>query len=126
MSSYSAAVKTARMTVVRDAIDAGAGPGILEIGTTGFATILATITLQDPSFTVDGDHLHMNGTPSDIDADNTGVAAIARFKDSNGNVIINNVTVGIAGDNAEMTLNSKNVQQHVIFGITSCTITHAA
>lgn len=35
---YSATAKTARMTAVRDTIDAGTGPGVLQIGTAGMVT----------------------------------------------------------------------------------------
>ncbi len=124
MANYSPDIKTARMTVIRDAVDAGAGPGILEIYTTGFGTLLASLTLQDPSFTVDGDHLHLAGTPADVDADASGTAAIARMKDSNGNVKIDNMSVGVGGS-YEVQLNSVNVVQHLAVTINGGTITHA-
>ena len=50
--NYSTTAKTSRMTAVRDAIDAGAGAGVLQIGTTAMGTVLAEFTLNDPSGTV--------------------------------------------------------------------------
>ena len=55
--TYAAAVRTARLQAVLDAIDADAGAGKLVIGTTGMGTVLATIPLADPAGTVSGDTL---------------------------------------------------------------------
>ncbi len=124
-ASYSTALKTARMQKIIDLIDAGAGNGYLEIYTAGFALKLGTLTLQKPSWTASGDHITLNGTPADIDADATGQAAIARIKDSNGNVVINNMSVGV-GEGFEIQINAVNVEQHVQLTLTGGTITHAA
>ena len=43
--TYSTAAKTARMAAVIAQIDAGASAGTLEIGTTGFSSTLAVLTL---------------------------------------------------------------------------------
>lgn len=64
---YSAATKTARMTAVRDTIDAGAGPGVLQIGTAGMTTILAEFTLNDPCGNVSGPVLTFLGFPKSDD-----------------------------------------------------------
>ena len=48
--TYTTAVKTSRMTAVRDAIDGGGAAGRLEIGTAGMGTVLATITVPADSF----------------------------------------------------------------------------
>jgi predicted RNA methylase len=37
---YGTTTKTARLQAVIDKIDAGAGPGVLQIGTTGMGTVL--------------------------------------------------------------------------------------
>ncbi len=125
MGNYSADIKTARMTAIVTGIDAGAGPGVLEIYTAAFGTLLASLTLQKPSWTVDGDHLDLNGAPADVDADASGTAAVARIKDSNGNIKINNMTVGVGGS-FEVQVNSTNVVQHLAVTISGGTITHAA
>lgn len=84
--TYSTAVKTARMTAVRDQIDAGGAAGKLEICSSGYATVLATVTLGysgASTGTVSGDTLTLAGFPrSDSSADNTGTAAVARIRSS--------------------------------------------
>lgn len=121
---YSTAVKTARMTAVRDQIDAGTGAGILQIGTTGMGTVLAEITLADPSGTVSGAVLTLSGFPrSDTSANATGTAAAARIRDSSGNDIITQLTVGTSGQDINLDNVSINTGQTVT--INSATITHA-
>jgi hypothetical protein len=122
--TYSAATKTARMTAVRDQIDAGAAAGVLQIGTTGMGTVLATITLGDPSGTVSGSVLTLSGLPrSDTSADNTGTAAAARIRDSDGNDVITGLTVGTSG--ADIVLDSTSITAGQTVTINSATITHA-
>ncbi len=120
---YTAALKTTRMAAVIAAIDANASPAYMEIGTTGMASILATIPLSDPSFTESGGVITMAGAPkSDTAADNTGTAAEARIKDGGGNVIVSGLTVGTSG--ANINLNSVAIQAGQTVTITSGTITH--
>ncbi len=126
--TYSSGLKTTRMTAVITAVDAGSAAGYMEICTAGYATVLATITLADPSFTESGGTITMAGVPkSDTDADNTGTAALARIKDSDGNVVISGLTVGVSGDSPtpDVTLNSTSITQHQTVTITAGTITHA-
>ncbi|MFO0315387.1 MAG: hypothetical protein ACK50S_00665 [bacterium] len=67
------------MIATRDQIDAGAGPGVLQIGTTGMGTVLAEFTLNDPCGTVTSGVLGFSGFPkSDTSANATGRAAAAR------------------------------------------------
>lgn len=99
--NYATTLKTTRMTAVRDAIDAGTGAGTIEIGTTGMASILATLTLSDPSGSVASGVLTFSAITS-ATAANTGTAAEARIKDSNGNVIISGLTVGTSGANINL------------------------
>ncbi len=123
--TYSSTLKSARMQAVIAAIDGGAGAGYIEICTTAYGTVLATITLADPSFTESGGQITMAGAPrQDTDADATGTAAIARIKDSNGNVIVSGLTVGVGS--GDIQLNSTSIAQHQIVSLTSGTITHAA
>lgn len=121
---YTTAVKNARMTAVRDQIDLGAGAGVLQIGTTGMATVLAEITLNDPSGTVTSGVLTLSGFPkSDASANATGVAAAARIRDSAGTDVITGLTVGTSG--TDIILDNTSINTGQVVTINSATITHA-
>ena len=124
--NYSASLKSTRMTAVITAIDAGSGPGTLEICTASYDSILATITLADPSFSESGGVITMLGMPrSDTSADNTGTAAIARIKDSTGTVVISGLTVGTSA--TDIILNSVSITAAQTVSVTApSTITHSA
>jgi hypothetical protein len=113
------------MTAVRDAIDAGSGAGVLQIGTAAMGTVLATITLADPSGTVAGAGvLTLSGFPkSDTAADATGTAAAARIRDSNGTDVITGLTVGTSG--ADVILDSVSITAGQTVTINSAVFTHA-
>lgn len=123
--TYSTAVKTARMQAVIDQIDAGAGAGTLEIGTTGMGTVLAVLTLADPSGTASAGVLTFDFDPdiSDTSANATGTAAEARIKDSNGTVVISGLTVGTSG--TDIVLDSTSITTGQTVTLTTGTITHA-
>lgn len=123
--TYSTATKSARMTAVFGQIDAGAGAGILKIGTTGMGTVLAQITLAKPSATVTNGVLTFSGLPkTDTSADATGTAAEATITDSTGTVIISGLTVGTSG--ADIIIdNTSIVITQVVNLIATSTITHA-
>ena len=122
--TYSSTVKDNRMTQVLNAIDGGAGAGYIEIGTTGMASVLATIPLADPSGTVSAGVLTFDFDPdvSDTSADNTGTAAEARIKDSNGNIIVSGLTVSTTG--ANINLSSLSITTGDTVTLTTGTITH--
>jgi len=121
---YSNTAKTNRMTAVRDTIDAGTGPGVLQIGTAGMATVLAEFTLNDPCGTVSGPVLTFLGFPkSDTSANATGIAAEARIRDSNGADVITGLTVGTTG--FDINLDSINITAGQTVTINSAQITHA-
>jgi hypothetical protein len=123
--NYSASLKSARMAAVITAVDAGAGPGTLEICSAGYAAVLATIALADPSFSESGGVITMAGVPrSDNSADNTGTAAAARIKDSNGNIVVSGLTVDIG--TGDIQLSSMAIVAGQSVTITAGTITHAA
>lgn len=119
---YSTAVKNSRLTVVRDAIDAGSSNGTLEIGTTGMASVLASIPLSDPCGSVASGVLTFSAPVSDTAADAAGTAAEARIKDSNGTVVISGLTVGTSGANINLSSTTIAVGDAVI--INSASITH--
>lgn len=119
---YASALRTTRMNDVKTAIDAGSGPGTIEIGTASMASTLAVLTLSDPCGSVSGDVLTFSAITSDSSADNTGTAAAARIKDSDGNVIVSGLTVGTSG--ANVVLNSTSISSGQQVSISSATITH--
>ncbi len=122
--NYITNLKTSRMQCVIDRIDIGTA-GSLEICSAGYAAVLATIALQKPSFVASGDHITLAGVPlSDTDADASGTAAAARIKASNGDVVVNGLTVGVGS--GDIQLNSTTITQHQTVTITSGVITHSA
>jgi hypothetical protein len=122
---YSTAAKNARLDAVTSVIDAGSGAGVLQIGTTAMGTVLAEITLADPcAAAASGGVLTFSGFPrSDSSANNTGVAAAARIRDSNGNDVITGLTVGAAGSGADIILDTTNIDAGEIVTLNSATIT---
>lgn len=122
--NYATALKTTRMNAVVTAIDAGAGASTLEIGTSGFSSVLAVLPLADPCGTVSGAVLTFDTTPAleDTAANATGTAAEARIKDGDGNVIVSGLTVGTSG--ADINLNKVALVADDVVQITSATITH--
>jgi len=122
--TYASDVKDDRMTAVVTQIDAGAGAGKLEIGTAAMGTVLATITLADPSATVSGGVLTLSSTPrSDTSADASGTAAAARIRDSDNNDVITGLTVGTGSE--DIVLDSVSITAGQTVTINSGTITHA-
>lgn len=120
--NYNTTVKDARMTVVRDAIDAGASAGVLELCSAGYADVLAIVTLDDPCGAVSTGILTFSGVPLATVGAADGNAALARFKDSDGTVIADGLTVGTAGTN--VVLNTTGIETGKPVIITSATITH--
>lgn len=120
--TYSTAVKNSRMTVVRDAIDAGPSNGTLEIGTAGMASVLAVIPFADPSGTISSGVLTFTMPQSDISADLSGTASEARIKDSTGTVIVSGLTVGTVG--ANINLSSTTIAATDTVTLNSASITH--
>lgn len=119
--TYTTAVKTARMTTV--ATEAGA-TAVLEIGTTGMASILATIALANPIGAASGGVLTLTMPRSDTSADNTGTAAAARIRTATGGTdIITGLTVGTSGQ--DINLDSTSITAGQTVTINSATITHA-
>jgi hypothetical protein len=123
--TYSTATKEARLNAVITAIDADASAGFIEIGTTGMASVLATITLADPCGSASGDTLTFDFDPdvSDTSADNSGTAAEARIKNGAGTVVISGLTVGTSG--ADINLDSVAITSGQTVTLTTGTISHA-
>jgi hypothetical protein len=120
---YTTAVKQARMTAVATAIDAGSAAGYIEIGTTGMASVLATVPLTDPCGSASGAVLTLTMPHSDTSADNAGTAAAARIRDSNNTDVITGLTVGVGS--GDIQLDSVDITAGQTVTITAATITHA-
>lgn len=123
--TYPNNVKAARMTAVRDLMDAGSGAGKLEIGTAGMAAVLATIPLSDPAGTISAGVLTLSGFPKSDTADATGTAAAARIRDSDNNDVITGLTVGIAGSGANVEIDNTNIATGQTITINSAVFNHA-
>jgi len=120
---YTTTLKNNRLDEVTALIDAGTGPGKLEIGTTGMASILATVLLNDPAAPAAASGVLTFTMPqSDTSADNTGEAAEARIRDSDNNDVVTGLTVGIAAE--DVVLDSVSITQLQTVTINSATITH--
>lgn len=122
--TYTTAVKNARLDAVTTAIGT---TGVLEIGTAGMATVLATINLGNPAAAAaSGAVLTLSGFPrSDALADNTGTAAAARIRTSSGGTdIITGLTVALSA--ADIILDSVSITAGQTVTINSASITHAA
>lgn len=122
-------IRNNRLTQILNAIDAGAGAGVLEIWTaprpaTGAApagTLLGTLTFSDPCAAAPSNGvLTFNGITADSSADNSGTAVWARVKDSNGNFVAD-CSVGTSG--ADINLSSVSITQLGPISVTSGTIT---
>jgi len=111
--NYTTALKTDRMQAVADHIDAGAGAGTLEIGTTGMGLVLATFALAEPCGTVSGDTLTFDFPVTDASADATGTAAEAQIKDGSGVACITGLTVGLSATDIVVDSVDINATQEV-------------
>lgn len=119
--TYSTAVKTARMNAVVTALGASAK---LQIGTSGMATVLATITLDATAGTVSNGVLTLSGMPKNVAASAAGVAAAARLRTSGDVDIITGLTVGTSG--TDIIIDNTNIASGQTVNVTSVVITHAA
>lgn len=119
-------------TLLKNAIDAGAGPGTIKIytgsmpATPGTAissqTLLGTLTCSDPCGTVTDNVLTFSAITSDSSADATGTAAWARISDSNGNGKMD-LDVGAIGSGAALQMNATAVVAGGPIAMYSLTIT---
>jgi len=91
---YNTSVINDRLQVVITAIDAGAGSGLIQIGTAAMGSVLSTITLNKPSATISSGVMTFSGLPLvDGSAALGGNPAAARILDSDGTTIISGLTV---------------------------------
>jgi hypothetical protein len=119
---YNATVKAARMTIVRDAIDGGSGPGKLQLFDFPGTTLLVEIPFEDPCGTVSGGVLTFDIPIIEPIALDTGTAAQAKLVTSADAVVGDGLTVGTVGTN--VLLNSTQINAGEPVTITSASITH--
>lgn len=121
--TYTTAVKNARLDAVTTAIGT---TGVLEIGTAGMGSVLATIALGNPAAAgASGGVLTLSGFPrSDTSADASGTAAAARIRTASGGTdIVTGLTVGTSG--SDINLDSLSITAGQTVTVNSATITHA-
>lgn len=122
--TYPNAVKNARM----DAVTSQAGTtAVLEIGTAGMASILASFTLNNPiaAAASGAGVLTLSGFPKNATAAASGTAAAARIRTATaGTDIITGLTVGTSG--TDVILDSVSITSGQTVTLSSATITHAA
>jgi len=126
--AYSTTVRNNRLHQVRDAIDSGAGAGLLRIydgsrpATCGAATtLLAELTMSDPcAGAAASGVLTMSAITADASANATGTATWFRNVDSTGTCCIDG-NVGTAG--SDLNLNSTSINAGVQVSVSSYVIT---
>lgn len=122
------AVRNSRLNVIRDAIDAGAGAGLLRVydgtrpATGGTATtLLAELTFSDPcSAGASGGQLTFSAITADASANATGTATWGRMVDSTG-AFVGDFSAGTSG--ADFNLNTTSITSGVQVSCTSAVIT---
>lgn len=102
------AIRNAMAQTIKEALDAGSGPGVLEIYSgTVFPTVAATITDQvllgtltfsDPCGTISGGVLTFGTVTQDAAADASGTATCCVLRDSAGNVVAVGDVTNTAGN----------------------------
>lgn len=127
----STAARNAQVNAITALIDAGAGPGVMEIRSgiqpssaqdAATGSLLGTVTFSDPAFAAASEgQATANAIASDTNADNSGQASWARVKDSNGNTV-QDYDVTDAGGNGTVKLNNVNIVAGGSIAVTSMTI----
>lgn len=110
-------VRNSMLSAINTAMNAGAGPGTIEIRSgsqpanadaADVGTVLVTFTCADPAFETPASgvmDLDANPDLSDSSADATGTATWARCRDSDGNVVFDG-SVGTSGTDFIITSTS--------------------
>jgi hypothetical protein len=115
---FSNALKNSILTPIQAAIDAGPGPGKMEIysGTIptdcataiGVQVLLGTLTYSDPCGVVASNVLTMSAITQDSSADASGTASFARITDSTGATIID-IDITNTGGGGTLQMNTTNI-----------------
>lgn len=102
--TYSQTAINFRLNGVVSAIDDGGTNGFLYLYANN--SIVSTISLAYPAGTVNGGILTFGGTLLDPSAAGTGLVTAGVIADSNGNVMISGMTVGIPLSGAQILINN--------------------
>lgn len=121
---YNTTLKNRRMSAVGMEADSGAGAAILELGTTGMAATLITITLGDPSVSASATAgaIVFAGFPKTGTSVAAGILAAARIRDSNNADVVTGLLVSSTA--TEVTVDNTNVATAQLVIVNSITITH--
>jgi len=120
---YNTNVINNRLQQVINAIDAGSGNGILNIGgSSNLSPILVAITLSKPCATISSGVLTFSGLTLSAVAGLTGTAASANITDSTGTVVASGLTVGVSSSFDVQVSQTSFVGGDVI-SLTAATIT---
>lgn len=107
-------------------VDGGGSFGVLVIGTSSLAGsgtgVLASFTLQNPSFSYATRTGTLLGVPLAATASGSGTAAKAELRDSNGVVIINGLTVTASGGGGDIIINTVTITSGEACSCTSGTL----
>ena len=90
---YSLPVKRLRMMAVLNSIDGGGSPGSIQLRSAE-RVILATLLMTNPSFYLVGDDLVLTAPTTGFVAIE-GMATLATIADGAGNIVIDEMTVGV-------------------------------
>jgi hypothetical protein len=101
---YSQTAINGRLNAVVSAIDQGLTNGYLYLYANN--SVVSTIQLAYPAGTVNGGILTFGGTLLDPSAAGTGLVTAGVITDSNGNVMISGMTVGIPLSGAQILINN--------------------
>ena len=119
--TYTTAVKNARMQAVATACGA---TSVLEIGTSGMRSILATFPLNNPAGTVSNAVLTFSGFPKTVTATNGGIAASARIRTASGGTdVVTGLTVGT--QNADVLVVTTDLPAGAAVLLNAASLTHA-
>jgi hypothetical protein len=127
MAVHSTALRNSQANSVTTLIDAGAAAGFIEVRTgtsIGAGTLLATITLADPSFgsASTGVITGASFPRSDTSADATGTIGHYCVKDSDGNIVLSGTSVGAGSGELNMVTLSVTATQTVTINSFTYTI----
>lgn len=126
--AYSTTIRNARLNAIRDAIDGGAGAGLLRIydgsrpATGGTATtLLAELTFTDPCSTgASSGTLTMSAITADSSANATGTATWFRCVDSTGTFCVDG---SVSTSGSDLNLNSTSISSGQNVAVSSFVIT---
>lgn len=130
-------VRTTQADAIGTALDAGAGPGIIQLrdgtipatpGTAATGTLLATVVCQDPSTSAAANGVETILDPASVTGVAAGTATWARMLDSNGTVVADaDVSTVAAGTGTlQMATTTISVGLAIDFGPITFTVPQGA